>query len=482
MAASKLCSGARSLALSAGMGLAVSVICSIALGATDRPVHRYLETAPSPDGIFIADVEGDAPPSGREPMLRDLVIRRIDTGAAVTVQMPCGRVSECWPSSLVWTRDASQLSFALRLPGSHARSIYTIAADGSHLTQLLAFDGTINSLRYGSDGRLAMLATEGANKEVGATQAGSSIADAQVIPNHEQRIGILENQHLTWASPPELFVYEYDWLPDAHGFVGTAAPGNGDNNWWIAKLYEFDTPSASSRVLYAPTDSRQQIAEPRVSSDGKTVAFIGGLMSDFGSTGGDVYLLPMAGGAAVNATKGQHASATSLGFDCHGTLLVKLLRGDESEVVQMNIATPASSLPKIWSGSATIAGSTAGISLGCPSSLTSTVKEDFTTAPEILAGPIGHWNALSNSNAGMTVAAQVQSIHWNDGGFDLQGWLVLPDSTTSGTTSRKMPLITIVHGGPAAASVPIYIGPGVNRALLGQGYALFLPNPRGSFG
>jgi dipeptidyl aminopeptidase/acylaminoacyl peptidase len=45
-----------------------------------------------------------------------------------------------------------------------------------------------------------------------------------------------------------------------------------------------------------------------------------------------------------------------------------------------------------------------------------------------------------------------------------------------------MPLITIVHGGPAAASVPIYIGPGVNRALLGQGYALFLPNPRGSFG
>jgi dienelactone hydrolase len=357
-----------------------------------------------------------------------------------------------------------------------------VAADGSHLTLLLAFNGTINSLRYGSDGRLAMLATEGANKEVGATQAGSSIADAQLTPNHEQRIGILQDQQLIWASPPELFVYEYDWLPDARGFVGTAAPGNGDNNWWIARLYEFDASSASSRLLYAPSDLRQQIAEPRVSSDGKTVAFIGGLMSDFGSTGGDVYLLPVAGGAAVNATKGQRASATSLGFDCHGNLLVKLLRGEDFEVVQMSIAAPASSPPRIWSGSASLSGHVAGISFGCPSNLTSTVKEDFTTAPEILSGPIGHWNPLTSANTGMSVAARAQSIHWKNGGFDLQGWLLLPDSTAPSASTIKMPLITVVHGGPASASVPSYIGPGVNRALLEQGYALFLPNPRGSYG
>jgi len=37
-----------------------------------------------------------------------------------------------------------------------------------------------------------------------------------------------------------LFVYEYDWRPDAKGFVGTAAPGDGDNNWWTAKLYAFE--------------------------------------------------------------------------------------------------------------------------------------------------------------------------------------------------------------------------------------------------
>jgi len=272
-------------------------------GADDRLVHRYQDPAVSPDGQFVASVEGDAPESGREPTVRDLVIRRIDNGASVTVALPCGRVRECWPSSLAWKPDATQLTFALRSPGTHARSLYAVTADGSHVTQLLAFDGTISSLRYGPDGRLAMLATEAARKESGATQAGTSLADTQAADIHEQRIAVLENGHLSWASPPDLYVYEYDWLPQGSGFIGTAAHGDGDDNWWVAKLYQFNAADASTRLIYAPTDHKQQLAEPQVSNDGRTIAFIGGLMSDFGSTGGDIFLIPVAGGDAVNVTK-----------------------------------------------------------------------------------------------------------------------------------------------------------------------------------
>jgi dienelactone hydrolase len=453
------------------------VLASGAVGAEERPLHRYLELASSPDGAYVADVEGDVPPTGREPTVRDLVIRRMDTGAAATVTLPCGRVRECWPASLAWTRDAQQLAFALRKPGTHARTLYSVQPDGTHLTQLLDFDGTIASLQYGADGKLAMLATESANKEVGATQAGASIAQESTGAIHEQRIAVLDDGHLSWVSPPELFVYEFDWLPGANGFVGTAAPGDGDNNWWIAKLYEFEASRPTPRLLYTPENARVQIAEPRVSSDGKTVAFIGGLMSDFGSTGGDVFLVPTSGGAAVNLTRGQHFSTTSIGYDCHGALIAKLLHADESQIVELSASQPASTPKVLWSGSVSLFGHTAGMSLGCPSGLQSTVQEDFLHPPEIVAGALGQWKALTSVNAGMSAPAHVQSIRWKNNGFDLQGWLLLPL-----VQDGKLPLVTAVHGGPAAASIPFFIAPGLNRSLLERGYAIFLPNPRGSYG
>ena len=263
--------------------MSAALVCAMALGESGaaepaRLVHRYLQIEIAPDAALVADVEGDSPPSGFYPPIRDLMIRRVHDGAAVKVALPCGRVPQCWPAALAWTPDGRHLSFSLRTPGSHARAVYTVAADGSGLTKLLDFSGTIEDLKYGPDGRLALLATENANKEVGATEAGTPIAGDLDEATPEQRIAILEQGALHWASPPDLFVYEYDWRPGGKGFVGTAAPGNGDDNWWNAKLYSFSATDAAARLLYSPTDNRQQIAMPRVSRDGATVAFIGAAM------------------------------------------------------------------------------------------------------------------------------------------------------------------------------------------------------------
>jgi dipeptidyl aminopeptidase/acylaminoacyl peptidase len=56
---------------------------------------------------------------------------------------------------------------------------------------------------------------------------------------------------------------------------------------------------------------------------------------------------------------------------------------------------------------------------------------------------------------------------------------LLPDNTKAG---QKMPMITQVHGGPAWANQPAFLGDGFDRKLLNAGYAVFLPNPRGSYG
>ena len=40
---------------------------------------------------------------------------------------------------------------------------------------------------------------------------------------------------------------------------------------------------------------------------------------------------------------------------------------------------------------------------------------------------------------------RLESVHWKNDGFDVQGWLVKP---TKEVTPGKHPMITIVHGGP----------------------------------
>ncbi|HEU5351801.1 MAG TPA: prolyl oligopeptidase family serine peptidase [Terracidiphilus sp.] len=76
-----------------------------------------------------------------------------------------------------------------------------------------------------------------------------------------------------------------------------------------------------------------------------------------------------------------------------------------------------------------------------------------------------------------TVAPQL--IHWKSGGLTIQGLLYLPPQAASGPeSSKKVPLIVDVHGGP--------FGAWQDRNdewadfLLGHGWAILRPNPRGS--
>ena len=348
--------------------------------------------------------------------------------------------------------------------------MWRVNADGAGLQHLLDFDGTLNDLRYDARGRLTLLAVAGAVKEVGATQAGGPITGERSGPPPEQRIAVVEGDHLDFVSPPDLFVYEYDEAADG-SFVGTAAPGDGDNNWWTAKLYRFS--AAGAQVIHAPASPEEQIADPRVSPDGGTVAFIGGLMSDFGSTGGDVFELPIAGGPARNVTPAMSASATAIGFDCDGDLLMRRLAGDEAQLVRIRRDGGSQVL---WRGQESLSG---GVSPACPAGLTAEVHQSFTSPPEIEVGPIGAWKDLTHANQGLTAPFTARSLAWKNGPFHVQGWLLTPLDAPAGA---KLPLITDIHGGPAAATTPRFVGAGLDRTLLAHGYTLFLPNPRGSFG
>jgi Tol biopolymer transport system component len=130
-----------------------------------------------------------------------------------------------------------------------------------------------------------------------------------------------------------MYVYEYDWAPDSNSLALTAAKGNGDNNWYIAQLYAFAVSSAEMRSLYTPN---LQIARPAVSPDGKSIAFIEGLMSDEDSVGGDVYVIPREGGPARNLTPERKASASFVAWTTAGKIIDMENTDGESSIARRN--------------------------------------------------------------------------------------------------------------------------------------------------
>jgi len=456
---------------------ALAAAASATAAAAAISEHIFMEVMSSPDGRHVASVEGDSSQWGGAPSVRSLVIRAADGKATVLVKLPCGEAPQCWPSSLEWTPDSRKLSFALRTPGSHARSVYQVNSDGGDLTPLLTFSGTIAGLRYSRDGQLAVLATENANKELGAVEAGAPIVGDLGGAPAEQRIAILEHGALHWVSPPELFVYQYDWRPDGRSFVGTAAAGDGDNNWWVAKLYAFDRAGGEPRILFAPENAQQQLATPRVSPDGKRVAMIVGIMSDFGATGGDVYTVPLAGGAATNITPEMKASVTDIHWGCNGHLMAATVAAEQTQLVDFGAADIAGPGKLLWQGQEAIGYRAETLSGGCPAGDAALAHESFNHPAEIQIGPVGKWHDLTHANSQLTAPFKVLSLSWKSDKFDINGWLLLPEHAEG-----KLPLITVVHGGPSEAFRPAFPAGGLNRLLLEHGYALLLPNPRGSYG
>src|SRR5262249_17331823 len=194
--------------------------------------------------------------------------------------------------------------------------------------KLTAVKGFLASPGWSPDGKtIAVLFTENAERAAGPLVAEKAQTGVIKEAVSEQRLTVVDaaTGKLQQISPADMYVYEYDWSPDGKNFVTTAAHGNGDNNWYIAQVYTIPAAGGEMKSIYKPpVDS--QIAVPAWSPDGKSVAFISGIMSDEGAVGGDIFIVPGEGGEAKNVTPGMKASASWLTWPAGGT---KILFGED---------------------------------------------------------------------------------------------------------------------------------------------------------
>ena len=462
------------------MRIKEGVLGAVLLAATaahGAQMREYRSVAISAGGESIAAIESSDPGIPGRRAHAAIVVRDAASGRITAQYDPCASCSYDFPS---WSPDRKGLAFigANRETGE---ATLWVARDGKTIAAA-SVKGVANTARWAPDGAsIALLATVGAKKQTGAVEAGARQVGEIGVEEDAQRIALVPSAGgtLRLVSPPDTFVYEYDWTPDGRGFVATSARGNGDNNWWVATLGHVDIGSGELRVIAAP---RMQMSLPHVSPDGRTVAFVGGLMSDFGSVGGNVYTVPLAGGEPVDVTPNYAGSFNGLAWK--GTqLLASGLQGSEMAIVAID---PASGTARTqWGAAVSSNGSADGrIVFSADGGSAVSVVESYEQAPRIVAGRIPALKAITRDNADFAPQVSARSIVWTNEGMRSQGWLIGPRRPKAGV---KHPMVVIVHGGPASAATPRFVAEGefgnpLVRELTGRGFYVFQPNPRGSYG
>jgi dipeptidyl aminopeptidase/acylaminoacyl peptidase len=377
---------------------------------------------------------------------------------------------------LAWSPDSQELA-TIGDASKSQRQIFITHIGGTPV-RVTNVHGYLAEPRWSPDGKsIAFLFIENAKRAAGPLVAMSRAVGRIEEQIDEQRVAIVDlaTKHLRIVTPADMYVYHYDWSPDGKQLVTMAAPGSGDNNYWIAKLHVVDVSSSTTRPIYTP---QLQIAQPHWSPDGKSIAFIEGLMSDEGSTGGDLFVIPAAGGAVRNVTPDLKASVTTFAWTAADRITFGEDIAGESAIVRLNTAD--NSMETLWRGAELVTShDLIGASIAGDGITSAVIRSGFRAPPEVWAGRIGEWKKITKTNASSRPAwGEARSIRWKSDAFDAQGWLLAPAQIEAG---RKYPMIVWIHGGPASASLAKW--PDQRAALLSRrGYFVFLPNPRGSYG
>jgi len=403
----------------------------------------------------------------------------------------------CRQEEIAWAPDSRQLAFLSDCGGKAGQlDVYTADVSNGKTRRLADLHGYAHDLSWSMDGRtLAFLYVEGATRRASAVAAAKPASGEVGVEGLEiQRVatvpaagGVPE-----LLTPVQTYVYEFSWSPDARRIAYVGAPAPGDNNWWIARLYAQDARAgAAPRVLVDPATERGslhglQLALPRWSPDGSRLAFIGGLMSDQGATGGDLYAVPAAGGTTINLTPGIHVTPAWFAWTSPTTLLVSQVSNGQSQLADYTVGANRASQQRvhftvpasIGDGSASMA-----VSLSADHARIAFAQSSYAGAPEVHAGTLGEGAppAVTTINAKLQPSwGKAESVEWTHDGRQVQGWLLYPAHYDA---AKRYPMIVSVHGGPASALIPRWPGVGYGSVPFSTlGYFVFMPNPRGSFG
>src|SRR5437588_1419487 len=400
----------------------------------------YDAIALSPDSAHVAWVQSTAATTSKQTYVRGIL------GSAPAAMVNIASAGERKDSSPAWSADSKTLAVFSTAGEKDQAQLWTVNADGSHPQKLTHLNGYAARPCWSHHGKqIAFLYIEGAGGggPLMAAPAATGVIDTAI---HNQRIAVLDiaTGQLRQVSPPNLHIYDYDWSSDDKTFVATAAPGPGDNNWWIAQIYTIDIAKGNATPIYKPS---LQVAVPRWSPDGKSIAFIEGLMSDEGFHGGDLFTVSAVGRDVVNRTPDRKSSVSSLFWQAPDRILFTGWVGGGTGISELTLAN--NSVRTIWKGAEGLHafGNFPDFALSKDGKTAAAVRNTYETPPDVLAGPIGDWRQLTANNSQTPTWGKAENLEWTNDGFSIQGWLLPPAKVEAG---KKYQMVVLIHGGPSS--------------------------------
>ena len=290
----------------------------------------------------------------------------------------------------------------------------------------------------------------------------------------------LASEQLTQVSHADAQVYELSVPPDGREIVALVSDEPYNWSWyraWLARLL----PDGTFETIHR---SKKQYTYPSFSPDGQQLAVITCTFSDQGMTGGDVLLLDHDGGNPRLLTEGHPRSYLNAVWDADGTrLLCGAIEDGETQLGWLGLDGTFDAFLQeqstihysntIFSRSSD--GTRLVISRGTPSEPTDVYSLGIDGSSLTRHSDHNPWVRERR-------IAPVETLHWRaPDGTTIQGLLIRPVDAGTG----PMPLVTLIHGGPTSLwsyNFPAVRSTGWVQLLVAEGYAVLLPNPRGSMG
>jgi dipeptidyl aminopeptidase/acylaminoacyl peptidase len=264
-----------------------------------------------------------------------------------------------------------------------------------------------------------------------------------------------------------------EWSPDGTRIAFVSDRTSGERDWEGRHSDVWVVPAAGGEAVRI-SDHDEADTDPAWSPDGRTLAFFGSLSE------GDhpkIYLAPSAGGApSTLASPGVDHLGNHLTWDAGGRALT-FEAGAKGERHLFRVDLGSKAVNPVTRGARQVS----QVDVSEKARRMVYRANDSTHPDDLYVADLSGLNErrLTRFNAALLEGLPaVERVAWKGAdGWDIEGFLLKPAGWETG---RKHPMVMSVHGGPNGMHGYGWLFD--LQCFASRGYAVFMPNPRGSSG